>query len=400
MEDKELIQVALGVRSPWFVKDVKLSTSAKRMDIYLDFIKGSKFPCPICGELNDLHDTKVRTWKHLDFFHYEAFLHARVPRIKCNEHNVKMVHLPWARSNSGFSLLFETLIVTLCKEMPVSAVAGISNVHEDSIWRILSHYVDSARKNVDLSQLNTVGVDELSIKKGHQYITLFYDLKESRVIHIENGKSREVFNGLKDTISEKIDPEQIKYLSMDMYPAYKGGAKEYFPNTKIVYDKFHIIKLMNDTIDKIRRNEYKTNKTLGKTRFIWLKNPERLSESEKRRLYSIKDLDTKTSKAYQFKIALQRLWTLKETKPTQNYFQKWYYWATHSNIKEITRLAKTIDKHFQGILESIKNNLNNGVVEGLNNKIKTTFKRSYGVKTNKYRETMIYLTAGKLNLPT
>lgn len=400
MDDKELIQVALGVNSPWYVKEIKLSTTNKRMDIYLDFTKGSNFPCPICNKLNEIHDTKKRTWRHLDFFHYEAYLHARVPRTNCSEHAVKIINLPWARSNSGFSLFFETLIIALCKEMPVSAVADISNIHEDSIWRILTHYVDKARENVDLSELDTVGVDELSVKKGHQYITLFYDLKDSRVIHIEDGKKREVFKGLRDKISEKIDPDQVKYLSMDMYPAYKGGAKEFFPNAKITYDKFHIIKLMNDTIDKIRRSEYKTNKLLGKTRFIWLKNPERLSESEKVRLYSIKDLDTKTAKAYQFKLALQRLWSLNDVKLARNYLHKWYYWASHSNVKEIIRLGKMINNHYHGILESMKNNLNNGVVEGLNNKIKTAFKRSYGFKTEKYRTTMIYLMAGKLNLPT
>ena len=400
MEDKELIQIALGINSPWYVKEIKLNTSHKRMDIYLDFTKGSKFHCPVCNTLNEIHDTKQRTWRHLDFFHYEAYLHARVPRTKCTQHDVKTIDLPWTRPNSGFSLLFEALIIALCKEMPVSAVADISHIHEDSVWRILSHYVDKARENVDLSELDTIGVDEISVKKGHQYITLFYDLKQSRVIHIENGKKREVFKGLRDMISGKIDPEQIKSLSMDMYPAYKGGAKEYFPNAKIAFDKFHIIKLMNDTIDKIRRTEYKTNKLLGKTRFIWLKNPENLCDTEKDRLYSVKDLDTKTAKAYQFKLALQRLWTLKDMNLARNYLDKWYYWAAHSNVREIIRLGKMINNHYHGILESIRSNLNNGVVEGLNNKIKTGFKRSYGFKTEKYRETMIYLMAGKLKLPT
>lgn len=203
MDDKELIQVALGVNSPWYVKV-----------------------------------PKKRAWRHLDFFHYEPHLHVRVPRTKCSEHGIKIINLSWARSNSGFSLFFETLIVALCKEMPVSAVADISNIHEDSIWRILAHYVDKARENVDLSELDTIGVDELSVKKDHQYITLFYDLKDSRVIHIEDGKKREVFKGLRDKISEKIDPEQVKYLSMDVYPAYKGGAKEFFPNAKITFDNF------------------------------------------------------------------------------------------------------------------------------------------------------------------
>jgi transposase len=96
----------------------------------------------------------------------------------------------------------------------------------------------------------------------------------------------------------------------------------------------------------------------------------------------------------------QRLWSIKHPYIVRKYFNKWYYWATHSNIDEIIKLAKTIDNHFSGIMEAIKRNPNNGVVEGMNNKIKTAFKRSYGFKTEKYRNTMIYLVAGKLDLPT
>jgi transposase len=400
MDDKGLIQVALGVKSPWFVKDINLDTSKKRMDIYLDFIKGSRFPCPVCNELSEIHDTKDRIWRHLDFFHYESYLHARVPRTKCKEHGVKLVDLPWSRQNTGFTLFFEALIVAMSDVMPVSAVADMVSLNEESVWRILAHYVNKALKNVDLSDVDTIGIDEISVKKGHQYITLFYDFNETRVIHIEPGKGKDVLKKFKEAMVEKIEPNQIKYISMDMSPAFKSGAKEYFPNAKIVYDKFHVIKLANDTIDKVRRKEYENNKELGKTRFIWLKNPENLSEREMQKFNSIKNLDLKTAKAYQFRIALQRLWSIKHPYIVRKYFNKWYYWATHSNIDEIIKLAKTIDNHFSGIMEAIKRNLNNGVVEGMNNKIKTAFKRSYGFKTEKYRNTMIYLVAGKLDLPT
>ena len=133
MDDKELIQVALGVRSPWFVKDINLDTSKKRMDIYLDFIKGSRFPCPVCNELSEIHDTKDRIWRHLDFFHYESYLHARVPRTKCKEHSVKVVDLPWSRQNTGFTLFFEALIVAMSDVMPVSAVADMVSLNEESV---------------------------------------------------------------------------------------------------------------------------------------------------------------------------------------------------------------------------------------------------------------------------
>jgi transposase len=400
MDDKGLIQVVLGIHSPWFVKDINLNTSGKKMDIHLEFIKGSRFPCPVCNKLSEVHDTKERTWRHLDFFHYESYLHARVPRTKCKEHGVKLVNLPWSRPNTGFTLFFEALIVTMSDVMPVSAVADMVSLNEESVWRILAHYVNKAVENVDLSEVDTIGIDEISVKKGHQYITLFYDFNEKRVIHIEHGKGKDALKRFKKVMEDKIKPNQIKYISMDMSPAFISGAKEYFPEAKIVFDKFHVIKMANDTIDKVRRKEQDKNKALGKTKFIWLKNPENLSEREMKKLHSIKNLDTKTAKAYQFRIALQRLWSIKHPYIVREYFNKWYYWATHSNIDEIVKLARTIDKHFIGIMEAIKRNLNNGVVEGMNNKIKTAFKRSYGFKNEKYRNTIIYLVAGKLDLPT
>lgn len=174
--------------------------------------------------------------------------------------------------------------------MSVSSIAKLVKMNENSVWIILAHYVEEARAKMDLSELDTIGVDEISGKKGHSHVTLFYDLNKSRVIHIENGKKKNVFKNFREVLSRKINPDNIKYISMDMYLVFKGGAKEYIPNTKIVYDKFHIVKMMNDVIDKVRRKEYQTNKELGKTRFMWLKNPENLSDREIAKIRSIKDL--------------------------------------------------------------------------------------------------------------
>jgi transposase len=187
-----------------------------------------------------------------------------VPRTKCNEHGVKLVNVPWTRQNTGFTLFFEALIIAMSKEMTVSAIADMVNVHEDSLWRILSHYVKEAMVKTDLSNLDIIGVDEISVKKGHSYVTLFYDLNKDRVIHIENGKGKNGVRKFRDFLSTKTNPDNIRYISMDMSPAFKSGAKEYFPNAKVVFDKFHIVKMMNDAIDKVRRSEYQSNKELGK----------------------------------------------------------------------------------------------------------------------------------------
>ena len=195
-----------------------------------------------------------------------------------------------------------------------------------------------------------------------------------------------------------LDPSKIDHITMDMYPSYISGAKQYFPASEIVFDHFHVIKMMNDALDRIRRKEARENEILKHTRYDWLKNFADLSEKERDRLMSVKSLDLQTSHAYHFKIALQRLWQL-NVSIAESYLRKWISWASRSKMPEIIKLGKTMKRHLNGILEAIKSGINSAVVEGLNNKIRTAFKRSYGFKAQKYRDTIIYLVAGGLKLP-
>ena len=198
------------------------------------------------------------------------------------------------------------MIVEMGREMPVSAVARIVGINEDSVWRILKHYVDQARKDQDLSDLKVPGFDAFSAEKHHVYVTLFYDTKNSRVIDIEEGKESNVFGKfiMKDPF---LGPSGIEHITTDMYPSCRSGAREYFPDSCIVFDHFHVIKTMNDALDRIRRKEARGNSILKHTRYDWLKNYSDLSDKERDRLMSVKSLDLQTSHAYHFKIALQRL---------------------------------------------------------------------------------------------
>ena len=306
MKSEELFRKLLGLEEPWIIKEIKFDHQGKRVDIFLDFPRGSKFPCPVCGICYGVHDTEERTWRHLNIFQYPTYVHAREPGIKCKEHGKKTVNLPWARKGSGFSLHFEAMVVEMCIEMTISAVSRIVGINEDSVWRILKHYVDEARKDQDFSHINILGIDEFSVEKHHVYVTLFYDIRNSRVIHIEEGKESDVFGKFIKKYPF-LDTSKIDHITMDMYPSYISGAKSYFPQSKIVFDHFHVIKMMNDTLDRIRRKEARDNDILKHTRYDWLKNYSDLSEKERDHLRSFKSLDLQTSHAYHFKIALQRL---------------------------------------------------------------------------------------------
>ena len=399
MDDKQLFQATLGLKAPWFVSEVKLDKVAKKLDIFIDFERGARFPCPECQTLCDIHDTNQRTWRHLNFFEYETYLHARVPRTKCPGHGVKQVELPWARPNSGFTLHIEAMVLALSDEMSVAGIAGYMNVNEDSIWRILQYYVNEARKNVDLSQVDQIAIDEFSVAKGHSYVTFFYDLRGRRVIHIAEGKGKESFASFVQAVKGRLDPSKIKLVCLDLSPAFIGGCRETIPDAIMVFDHFHVIKLLNDAINRIRIEEARKNWSLKKTKFLWLKNPDNLTDKQKLKFVHVKDLDCKTAKGYQFKLAIQRVWEL-EPAQAKEYLKKWIDWAERCNLPEMSKLAKSIRNHLEGIIESVRQKVTSGYAEGLNNKIRTAFRRAYGFKAREYRDTMIYLIAGGLSLPT
>src|ERR1039457_5978827 len=160
MNENELFQAALGLLPPWLVSRCTFEASAGRLDIHLDFPRGSVFPCPVCGVPCKAYDTDDLTWRHLNFFQHQAFLHARTPRVECSRCGIHRVAVPWARADSNFTLLFEALVVMLAKSMPVLAVARLVNEHDTLIWRIVTHYVDAARAKADHSTVTQVGVDD------------------------------------------------------------------------------------------------------------------------------------------------------------------------------------------------------------------------------------------------
>ncbi len=395
MPEIEVFSKALGLEKPWFIRDVKLDTSAKRLDIYLDRTS-ELLPCPVCSKQCSDYDSSEKEWRHLDFFQFEAHIHACIPRIECRNHGIRLAEVPWSRKASGFTRLFEFLAIQLSEEMPVASAATILRIGEDSLWRILKHYVERARAAMDLSMVRNLSVDEFAIQKGHNYETIFYDLDQGRVIHTEEGKRNTVFRGMKKRLPQ---PEKVETVSMDMAKPFILGASKYFPNASIAFDHFHVIKDMNDIVDRIRRREQKDNALLKSSKYLWLKNPDSLSDEQKSKLHSLKRLDILTARAYHFRIALQRLWNI-PIALAEGYLGKWISWALRSGIKEISSFARSLGSKMAGILCAIRNGISNAMAEGINNKIRTAFKRAYGFKSADYRDTIIFLVAGKLDLPT
>jgi transposase len=402
MSTKELFSIALGLEGPWFVKDITFDSEKRRLDIILDFKKGSKFNCPECGTENCIiHDTKERTWRHLDFFQHQAFLTARVPRVSCTKCGVKQTSVPWARKNTGFTQLFEIMILNFAQFMAIEPLSVMVKVHMDSLWRILSHYVEQAHSEIDMSTMEDVGIDEFSKKAGHQYITVFGDLEESRVVYVSDGRKSDSVHQFADFLEQKgIDTSQIKQVCTDMWPAYLKGLRERFPQTTLVFDRYHVMTMINHAVDLVRRDESKERKYLKHTRYLWLKNNSHLTQKQQEAVESLSRMNLKTFRAYRIKEALRQLWTCHNRDDAEKHLKKWYFWATHSRLHPIIEFARIVKDHWNGILNFFHSRITNGIIEGINSKIKTAMKRAYGFKTFRYLRTIVYLVAGKLALPT
>ena len=302
METVDLFTAALNLSEPWQVEKVDFrKTENGKLELHIDigFKRGGTFACPVdgCGKTATAYDTSERTWRHLNFFQYKTFIHARQPRIKCRDHGVKTVEVPWARPGSGFTLLFEGWCLELAKHVPVSVIAEMVDEHDTRLWRFIDHYVTEARKGEDYSEVTAIGIDETS-KKGHSYITVAVDLKEKKVIFVVDGKDSTTVKAFADDfVLHGGNAEKIGTVTCDMSLGFKKGIREIFPNAKMIIDKFHVIKHANEAVDSTRKAEVKRNAELRGTKYLWLKNDGNLTDAQKEKKGSLMKLHLKTGRA-------------------------------------------------------------------------------------------------------
>lgn len=404
MTESSLFAAALGLLPPWFVVRTEFSREKRQLDIFIDFEKGALFTCPACGGTGKAYDTAEESWRHLNFFQHSAFLHARVPRIDCgNCKSVKKVDVPWARPGSGFTLLFEALVMAMAREMPVLAIAKMIGEHDTRLWRVIRHYVVESLKKRDLSGVRFVGVDETSRRKGHQYVSLFFDLETRQLIFATAGKDSDTLKQCAVALKEHGgSADNIQRVCCDLSPAFIKGVAENFSQAEVTFDRFHLTKIVNDAVDKVRREEAATCGVLKATRYLWLRNPKGLTRKQRSCMNNLSLLNLKTVRAYHIRLNFQELFSQPSRQSGETFLKAWYWWATHSRLKPMVDAAKTIKRHWDGVLSWFDSKINNGLLEGINSLIQAAKCRARGYRSVENFIAMAYLIAGNLHfgLPT
>lgn len=380
-----LFTTALGLQSPWQVAKVDLDTARRRIDFEVKYT-AKRSACPECGLVDQgIHDRMPRSWRHLDFFQFEAWLHADVPRIRCQGcGKTTQMPVPWANEGSGFTLLFEALALSLTQELPVRQAARQMRVGSARLWRRIDHYVSVAREQDDMSSVRHLGIDETSVKKGHAYITVVHDLQAKRLLFATPGRDHSTLDAFaKDLHAHGGDTQNIKHACIDMSAAYAKGIAQSLPQAQISYDRFHVVALANTAMDEVRREEMRTSAqtvhdavglqdTKSVRQLFWgmRKDPSDWTLGQMNAMYWLQRSTLKSARAWRLKQALRMVYSQAVKANSESLAQailaKWISWARRSRLEPFKRLGATLKSHFEGVIRGMLDGRSNAYVEAMN----------------------------------
>lgn len=410
-----LFTSALGLQAPWVVRDVRLDTARRRIDFDVE-CKQSLLTCPACGAASQkVHDRLPRSWRHLDFFQYEAWLHAEIPRVGCAAcGKTTQIGVPWAREGSGFTVLFEALALTMCQELPVRQAAKALRVRDKQLWRRIEHYVTEARRKQDMREVGIVGIDETSLRRGHNYVTVVHDLDAKRLLFCTAGREHTTIQEfVQDLQAHGGEPTAIAHACMDMSAAYLKGVTECLPNALISYDRFHVVKLAGEAMDEVRTGEWSTEQArveeaLGhltpnqRRAIMWgmRRNPSGWSVTQTDAMHWLQRANLKTARAWRLKMALREVFAnarkhnLSETAAAE--LKAWLSWARRCRLAPFKRLAATIKAHFDSVVRGMLDHRSNAFVEAMNGLMQQAKRAARGFRTVGNFIAIAYLRLGKL----
>jgi transposase len=324
------------------------------------------------------------------------------------------MNVPWAREGSGFTLLFEALSLTMCRELPVRQAARALRVRDKQLWRRIEHYVSEARKKQDMSQVRIVGIDETSLRRGHNYVTVVHDLDAKRLLYCTPGREHTTIKAFaQDLRDHGGQPTAIAHACMDMSAAYLKGTAAYLPNALVSYDRFHIVKLAGEAMDEVRKQEWQTEQArvqqaLGelspkqRRSILWgmRKNPSGWSKTQLQAMHWLQRANLKTARAWRLKMALRQVFAdargHNQAERASAELKAWLSWARRSRLEPFKRLAATLKTHFDAVVRGMLDHRSNAFVEAMNGLMQQAKRAARGFRTAANFIAIAYLRLGKL----
>jgi transposase len=404
MKDKDLYAKILGIESPWTVSDVKLDLANGMVEVFIERSEGGRAPCPECGKPCPGYDTKERRWRHLDTCQFQTILVAQVPRVKCDEHGVHQIKVPWAEPGSSFTALFEALAIDWLQAASITAVAKHLRITWDEVDGIMDRAVNRGLLRDRHKLPARLGVDEKCVGRGHDYLTIVSDLDTPRVVFVEEGRKRETIDKFYDGYT-KAALAKITDVAMDMWGPFIESTRAHLldADKKISFDKFHVAKHLGDAVDKVRRQESKElaktdDNPLRKTKYLWLRNPQNMSPEQSKQLQHLKTTTLRTARAWAIKEYAMMLWSYVYRGAARAAWTRWLAWASRCRLEPMVKAAATVRNHLDGIVNAAVSGVTNAAAEGLNSKIQWIKYMARGFRSRPRFVRAIYFHLGGLQL--
>jgi transposase len=405
MKDTTLYDELLGLKQPWYVAGVRLDVVKQEVEVEVRS-KDTTWACPECQGRMHIHEYAERRWRHLDSCQFKTIIVCQVPRVQCSEHGTQMVQVPWAEKQGRFTKLFERFAIAVLQECSTSAGSGLLKISWDEADGIKQRAVKRGLERKEEKVCPQIGIDEKSYGKGNKFVTIVASIQEEATIgeHVGDGKGKD---GLKDYWSkfDKIELQAIEAISMDMSAAYRQSVIDNVPDApeKVVFDRFHIMQHVNESLNEVRREEQKELSSMGNTilagtRIIWLYGEENVPERYNTILGELKGKKLKTARGWALKEAIRGLWKCSTEKEGQVFFEEWYSWAIRSRLEPVKKVARMMKRHLPNIVSYFRHRITNAALEGINNKIQSLIKKAYGYRNTDRFKNDILFHCGGLNL--
>jgi transposase len=351
-----------------------------------------------------VYDSKVRLWRHLDLAAWEVYLRARQRRFHCPACDAIVTEaVPWAETGSAFTRDFEDLVSFFAQQTNQTVVSRVMHIAWPTVGNIIRRAVGRHGTPLARRRLVRIGIDEISYRRHHKYLTLVADHDSGHIVWGGDGRSGDTLGRFFDTFGDEAC-KSIELVSLDMCGAYIAKLRERLPHATLVFDPFHVVKLANLAVDEVRRAQVRFLKgqvgarAIKKTRWVLLKAPENLCDEEVEKLAILGRLNRPLYRAYLLKEALRDLYHAPLAR-AKTRLRAWLAWAARSRLPAFVKLGRTLRQYQHGVLAAIEHGLSNGRLEGLNNKIRLLSHRAYGFHSPEALLALVYLCCTGITLP-
>lgn len=401
MHMNSIIRKTLGIKHH---RIVRIEKEIKGIVIHMDRIRRRRLSCGQCGQRGRVRDRlPERRWRHVPLWGIPVEIVYRPCRVNCPECGIKVESIPWAQGKSPLSQPLIVTLATWSRLLAWDVVARLFGVCWSTVRAAVQSAVQYGLSNREMDGVLYIGIDEISRRRGHIYHTQVYDLSRKRLLWSAEGRDADTLRRFFEDLGEERC-RGIKAVCCDMWAPYIEVIEEMLPGATIVFDKFHLVRHLLKAVNDVRKQEAATLKKsnpdlLKGTRYIWLKNPENLTDRQRARLSYLEKLNLKINRAYLLKEIFKQLWTYKRKGWARRFLRKWFWWATHSRLEPLRKFAWMLRRYEEGILAWFDVPINNGATEGMNNNAKAVSHRARGYRTENTFTLALLHCLGDLELP-